>query len=162
MAAKPKKKPGDNTIARNKKAGHDYFLEDKIEAGLELQGWEVKSCRAGKVQLTDTYVFFKNGEAFLLGTQITPLNTTSAHQTTDAGRTRKLLMHGKEIDRLRGAVEAKGYTVLCTALYWKNHLVKAQICLGKGKAAHDKRDSIKDRDWQRQKQRVLRSNLKTG
>jgi len=159
--AKPKK-AADNTIARNKKAGHDYFLEDKVEAGLELMGWEVKSCRAGKVQLTDTYVFFKNGEAFLLGTQITPLNTASTHNATDPGRTRKLLMHAKEIDRMRGAVEQKGYTVLCTALYWKGHLVKAQICLGKGKAQHDKRDVQKDKDWQRQKQRIARSSLKTG
>jgi SsrA-binding protein len=161
MAAKPKKST-DNTIARNKKAGHDYFLEEKIEAGLELTGWEVKSCRAGKVQLTDTYVFFKNGEAFLLGAQITPLNTASSHLNTDPGRTRKLLLNRKEIDKMRGAVEAKGYSVLCTALYWKNHLVKAQVALGKGKAQHDKRDAKKDQDWQRQKQRMMRSNLKTG
>lgn len=157
-----KKKAPDNTIARNKKAGHDYFLEEKIEAGLELEGWEVKSCRAGKVQLTDTYVFFKDGEAWLLGTQFTPLNTTSTHKPIDAGRTRKLLLNRREINRLRGAVEAKGYSVLCTALYWKGHLVKAQIALGKGKAQHDKRDAKKEQDWKRQKQRILSSTGKRG
>lgn len=161
MAAKPKKST-DNTIARNKRASHDYFLEEKVEAGLELTGWEVKSCRAGKVQLTDSHVFFKNGEAWLLGSQITPLNTASTHFVTEPKRYRKLLMKRKEIDQLAGAVDQKGYTVLCTALYWKGHLVKAQIALGKGKQDHDKRDAIKDREWQRQKQRVLRSTLKTG
>ena len=161
MAAKPKKS-SDNTIARNKKAGHDYFLEEKIEAGLELEGWEVKSCRAGKVQLTDTYVFIQNGEAFLLGTQFTPLNTTSAHTSVDPGRTRKLLLHRKEINRLKAAIEAKGYTLLCTALFWKGHLVKAQIALGKGKAQHDKRDAKKEQDWKRQKQRILSSTSKQG
>ena len=162
MAGKPKKKPSDNTIARNKRATHDYFLEDKVEAGLSLTGWEVKSCRAGKVQLTDSYVFFKDGEAWLLGTQITPLDTASTHFVTEPKRYRKLLMKRSEISRFVGAVDQKGYTALCTSLYWKGHLVKAQIALAKGKADHDKRDSIKDREWARQKQRVLRSSLKTG
>ena len=160
MAKKPK--ATDNTIARNKRASHDYFLEDKVEAGLALDGWEVKSCRAGKVQLTDSYVFFKDGEAWLLGSQITPLNTAATHYVTEPKRYRKLLMHRKEIDRFTGSVDQKGYTAVCVALYWKGHLVKAQIALGKGKADHDKRDAIKDREWARQKQRVLRSSLKTG
>ena len=157
-----KKSPSSNTIAQNKKARHDYFIEDKVEAGVALQGWELKSLRAGKAQLTDTYVIFKSGEALLLGCQITPMNTVSTHFVVDPSRTRKLLMHRSEIDRLASAVTQKGYTALCTALYWKGHLVKAEISLGRGKAEHDKRDSIKEREWQRQKQRVLRSSLKTG
>lgn len=160
MSKKKKTSPGN--IAENRRARHDYFLEEKFEAGLALQGWEVKSLRAGKAQLTDSYVFFQNGEAFLLGAQITPLNTASTHFVTDPTRTRKLLMTRREIDRIKGAVDQKGHTALCTALYWKGHLVKAQIALARGKAQHDKRDTVKDRDWQRQKQRVMRSNLKTG
>ncbi len=160
MSKKKKTSPG--TIAENRRARHDYFLEEKFEAGLELHGWEVKSLRAGKAQLTDSYVFFQNGEAFLLGTQITPLDTASTHFVTDPTRTRKLLLSRREIDHIKGAVDQKGHTALCTSLYWKGHLVKAQIALARGKAQHDKRDSVKDRDWQRQKQRVMRSSLKTG
>lgn len=152
----------DTTIAQNKRAKHDYFIEKAYEAGLVLHGWELKSLRAGKAQLTDSYVIFKGDEAWLLGAQITPLNTAAAHFVTDPSRTRKLLMHRKEIDELRGGVEQKGYTALCISLYWKGHLAKAQVALARGKAEHDKRDSIKERDWQRQKQRMLRSTLKTG
>jgi SsrA-binding protein len=157
-----KKSSQNTTIAQNKRARHDYFLEQSFEAGLALQGWELKSLRAGKAQLTDSYVIFKDGEAWLLGAQISPLDTASTHFVTDPSRTRKLLLKRREIDQLRGAVEAKGYTVLCTSLYWKGHLAKAQVALARGKAQHDKRETIKERDWQRQKQRVLRSTLKTG
>lgn len=160
MANKKKTSPG--TIAENRRARHEYFFEEKFEAGLALQGWEIKSLREGKAQLTDSYVFFKNGEAFLLGAQITPLNTVSTHFVTDPGRTRKLLLNRREIDRIRGAVEAKGYTALCTSIYWKGHLAKAEIALARGKQTHDKRQSLKERDWQRQKSRVMRSSIKTG
>lgn len=155
MAAK-KNKPASNTIAQNKRARHDYFIEDKFEAGIALQGWEVKSARAGKVQLTDTYVIFQNGEAWLLGAQFSPLNTTSTHFVTDPMRTRKLLLHKKELNRLIGAKEQKGYTIVCTSMYWKQHLIKVEIALAKGKQSHDKRETEKQRDWQRQKQRIMR------
>ncbi|HBD12569.1 MAG TPA: SsrA-binding protein [Porticoccaceae bacterium] len=151
-----KKKPGSNTIVVNKRARHDYQFSDKFEAGLVLQGWEVKSLREGKVQLTDSYVLLKDGEAWLLGANIQPLSTASTHFVTDPGRTRKLLLSQKEIDRLQSAVQQKGYTCICTALYWKRHLVKCEIALARGKAEHDKRQADKERDWQRQKQRLLR------
>lgn len=151
-----KKKPGSNTIVVNKRARHDYQFSDKFEAGLVLQGWEVKSLREGKVQLTDSYVLLKDGEAWLLGANIQPLSTASTHFVTDPGRTRKLLLSQKELDRLQSAVQQKGYTCICTALYWKRHLVKCEIALARGKAEHDKRQADKERDWQRQKQRLLR------
>jgi len=155
MAKKQKKKQLDNTIAQNKRARFDYTLSDKIEAGLVLQGWEVKSLREGKVQLTDTYVHIKNGEAWLLNAQIQPLSCASTHFVTEPGRPRKLLLNRKEIAKLQQGVEQKGYTAVATALYWKNHLVKCAIALGKGKQTHDKRESEKERDWNRQKQRIL-------
>lgn len=157
MSDKNTKQP-PRTIAQNKRAKFDYFLEEKFEAGLVLEGWEVKALRAGKAQLTDSYVIFKDGEAWLLGSQITPLPTTSTHVVADPQRTRKLLLNSKEIDRIHGAAEQKGYSVLCTSLYWKKHMVKAEIALGKGKANRDKRDTIKEREWNIQKQRVLRHN----
>lgn len=157
MSDKNTKQP-PRTIAQNKRAKFDYFLEEKFEAGLVLEGWEVKALRAGKAQLTDSYVIFKDGEAWLLGSQITPLPTTSTHVVADPQRTRKLLLNAKEIDRIHGAAEQKGYSVLCTSLYWKKHMVKAEIALGKGKANRDKRDTIKEREWNIQKQRVLRHN----
>ncbi|MDH5378266.1 MAG: SsrA-binding protein SmpB [Gammaproteobacteria bacterium] len=153
--ATPKKKASSNTIAQNKKARHDYFIEDTYEAGLALEGWEVKSLRAGKAQLVDSYVFLKNGEAFLIGVVITPLLTASTHINPDARRTRKLLLHRYELDKLIGAVERKGYTLLALSLYWKNGRVKVQLGLGKGKKQHDKRATEKDRDWARQKQRIM-------
>jgi len=156
MAKKPKKKQTDSSIAQNKRARHDYHIVEKFEAGLALQGWEVKSLRAGKAQLTDSYVFLKNGEAFLIGAHITPLNTVSTHYVTDPTRTRKLLLHEKELSRLFNGVNQKGYTCVATALYWKRHLVKCEIALAKGKQAHDKRESEKDRDWKRQKERLMR------
>jgi len=154
---KKKKKEKSNTIALNKKARHDYFIEDRIEAGIVLEGWEVKSLRAGNVQIRDNYVLLKDGEAFLLGTLITPLPTASTHFTPDPQRTRKLLLHKKELARLTGAVERKGYTLVVVAMYWKHSRAKVEIGLAKGKQTHDKRQSEKDRDWQRQKQRILKS-----
>ncbi len=153
-----KKAPSNNTIAQNKKARHDYFIEDRIEAGVALAGWEVKSLRAGKGQLTDSYVLFKNGEAWLFGAQIQPLATASTHFVTDPIRTRKLLLKAREIHRLREATEQKGHTCVALSLYWKAHLVKCEIALAKGKQLHDKRDTEKERDWQREKQRAMRAH----
>ncbi len=157
-----KKKVPDNVIIQNRKARHDYFLEDKIEAGIELKGWEVKSLRAGKVQLIDSYVIFKNGEAWLLGAQIQPLPTASTHFVTDPTRTRRLLLHRKELNRLQEAAEQKGYTLVANSLYWKKHLVKCQIALAKGKQLHDKRQAEKERDWGQQKQRLMRAHNREG
>jgi SsrA-binding protein len=156
MAKKPKKHNQSPTIALNKRARHDYHLEEKFEAGLVLKGWEVKSLRAGKVQLTDSYVLLKDGEAFLLGVHITPLPTASTHFVTDPTRTRKLLLNQRELSRLFNGVNQKGYTCVATALYWKKHLVKCEIALAKGKKEHDKRETEKNRDWERQKQRIMR------
>lgn len=156
--AMSKKKPKNqsNTIALNKKARHEYFLEDKFEAGLELQGWEVKSIRQGKVNIADTYVHIKNGEAFLLGSQITPMNAASSHVIAEPERYRKLLLNRREIDRLTGAVEREGYSIVATAMYWKQCWVKLEIHLAKGKKSHDKRADIKDRDWGREKERLMK------
>ena len=143
---------------QNKKARHDYFIEDTFEAGVALKGWEVKSLRAKKSQLTDTYVLIKDGEAFLLGCHITPLDTASTHVVADPTRTKKLLLHKTELARLFSATQQKGYTCVCTKLYWKSHLVKAQIALAKGKQAHDKRASLKDKQWNIEKQRAVRHN----
>lgn len=160
MAKSGKPKTPDNTIIVNKKARHDYFLEDKFEAGVELQGWEVKSLRLKKVQLMDSYVLIKEGEAFLLGCNITPLDTASTHVVADPGRTKKLLLHKKELARLFSATQQKGHTCVCTKLYWKGHLVKAEIALAKGKQAHDKRATAKDREWNIDKQRIVRHQNK--
>lgn len=153
-----KKPPSGNTIAVNRKARFDYHLEESFEAGLALTGWEVKSLRAGKAQITESYILLKDGEAWLLGALITPLDTVSTHFVPDPTRTRKLLLKHRELDKLIGPVQQKGYTCVCTKLYWKGHLVKAEIALAKGKQMHDKRDTEKDRDWDRQKQRVLRES----
>jgi len=156
MSSNAKKKPGGNTIALNKRAKFEYHLEERFEAGLALQGWEVKSRRAGKAQLTDSYVLLKDGEAWLIGARITPLSTASTHFVTEPDRTRKLLLHDRELNRIFNAVNQKGHTCVATALYWKGHLVKCEIALARGKQSHDKRDTQKDRDWERQKQRILR------
>jgi SsrA-binding protein len=153
---KKKPKAPSNTIALNKKAKHNYFLEQKFEAGIALMGWEVKSLRDGKVNLTDTYVLIQNGEAWLVGTNITPLKTASTHYVTEPIRSRKLLLNRRELDKLEAGVNQKGHTCVCTALYWKNHLVKCEIALAKGKADFDKRQDEKERDWDRQKQRIMR------
>ena len=153
------KKASGGTIALNRRARHDYHLEERLEAGLALEGWEVKSLRAGKAQLVDSYVLFKDGEAFLLGALITPLASASTHFVTDPTRTRKLLLNRRELNRFAGAVQQKGYTCVATALYWKHHRVKCEIALAKGKALHDKRETEKARDWQRQKQRMMRHSV---
>lgn len=155
--SKQKPKPGASTIALNKKARHEYFIEDRLEAGLALMGWEVKSLREGRVQLTDSYITIRNGEAWLLGLHISPLLSASTHVTPDPTRTRKLLLHRRELDRLIGAVERKGYTLIPLALYWKKGRAKLEIALARGKHAHDKRATEKNRDWEREKQRLLRS-----
>ncbi|MDH5327778.1 MAG: SsrA-binding protein SmpB [Gammaproteobacteria bacterium] len=155
--AKKKPKVSDNTIALNKKARHDFFIEEKMEAGMALEGWEVKSAREGRVQLRDAHVFIKNGEAWVSNTLITPLPTASTHISPQQNRIRKLLLHKQEINRLVGAVERKGYTLVPLAMYWKNGRAKLEIGLAKGKQMHDKRATEKDRDWQRQRQRILKS-----
>ena len=155
-----KKKTGSNrpssTIALNKKARHEYFIEERFEAGLALQGWEVKSLREGRVQLAESYILVKNGEAWLLGSHITPLVTASTHIKPDPTRTRKLLLHRRELDKLIGAVERKGYTLVPLALYWKKGRAKLEIALARGKQSHDKRATEKARDWEREKSRILR------
>ena len=144
------------SIALNKRARFDYFIEERLEAGLALQGWEVKSLRAGKAQITEGYVIVKDGEAFLIGAHVTPLRTVSTHIVADPTRTRKLLLHRRELDRLVGAVERKGHTIVPLELYWKDGKVKLAIGLAKGKQSHDKRHTEKERDWQREKSRLLR------
>ncbi len=146
----------DSTIARNKKARHEFFVEETFEAGVALEGWEVKSLREGRAQLTESYVHLRNGEAWLLGAHITPLSTASTHVRADPTRTRKLLLHRHQLDRLVGAVERKGYTLVPLHLHWSKGRVKLEIGLAKGKKQHDKRAAEKDRDWQRQKERILK------
>jgi SsrA-binding protein len=147
-----------NTIAQNKKARFDFHIEESLEAGLALHGWEVKSMRAGKAQITDSYVILREGEAWLLGSHVTPLNTASTHVQADPARIRKLLLNRREIDRLTGLVERKGYTLVALELYWKKSRAKLAVGLAKGKKQHDKRASEKDRDWQRDKARLLRTH----
>jgi len=158
MAKKQKTSPG--TIALNKKARHEYHIEEKFEAGLVLAGWEVKSLRAGKAQLTESYVLLKDHEAWLLGAHISPLNTASTHVIADPTRTRKLLLNQKELSKLFSATEQKGHTCVPLALYWKKNLVKCEIALVTGKKKHDKRATEKERDWNREKQRIVRHDAK--
>lgn len=155
-----KKQHSSSTIALNKKAHFDYFIEENFEAGLVLEGWEVKSLRAGKINLSDAHVIIKQGEAFLLGAQIQPLPTAAAHLFPDAARTRKLLLNRRELSQLVGSVERQGYTLIPLSLYWKNNHVKTKIALVKGKKTHDKRDTIKDREWQRDRGRLLKKSNK--
>lgn len=158
QASKKKdKSSGSNRIAENKKARFDYRIEDTFEAGLALEGWEVKSLRDGRAQITESYVHLRNGEAWLLGAQITPLGTASTHIQPDPTRTRKLLLHRQELDRLVGAVERKGYTLVPLNLHWRNGRAKLDIGLAKGKKEHDKRAVVKDRDWKRQQSRIMKS-----
>ncbi len=156
VSGKRKPKTPSNTIALNKKARFDYHLHDRFEAGVVLEGWEVKSLRAGKCQLTDTYVLLKDGEAFLLGCNITPMPSASSHVPADPQRTRKLLLHKKEIARLIGATQQKGQTCIPVALYWKGNKVKCEIALATGKQKHDKRAAVKERDWSRDKSRLMK------
>lgn len=157
--AKPRKpKAPSNTIAVNRKARHDYFIEQSFECGLVLEGWEVKAMRAGRAQLTETYVYVKNGEAWMTGAHITPLNTASTHIHPNPTRTRKLLLNRRELDRLVGEVERKGYTLVALSLYWKKGRAKLEVGLAKGKKQHDKRATEKDRDWKRQQDRIIKSS----
>jgi len=148
------------TIALNKRARHEYALEEKFEAGLSLQGWELKAIRAGRANIGDAYAVVLHNEIFLIGSQITPLISASTHVVANDRRSRKLLLHRAEIDNLVGRVQRDGYTLVPTALYWKGNKVKAEIALAKGKQAHDKREASKERDWQREKQRVMRRHNK--
>jgi len=156
-----KDKPnGGGTIALNKRARHEYHLEHKLEAGLALQGWELKAIRAGRANIGDAYAVVLSGELFLVGAQITPLIQASTHVVANDRRTRKLLMHRREIDELIGRVQRDGYTLIPMALYWKGNKVKAEIALARGKQQHDKREASKERDWNREKQRLLRRHNK--
>jgi len=156
MGAGKRSDSPSSTIVLNKFARHEYHLEDRFEAGVALEGWEVKSLRAGRIQIRDSYVLLKDGEAWLLGALITPLPTASTHIQPDSSRTRKLLLHQAEIDKLIGAVERKGYTLVPTAMYWKAGRAKVELALARGKKEHDKRATEKDRDWQREKSRVMK------
>ncbi|MEJ2395315.1 MAG: SsrA-binding protein SmpB [Candidatus Thiodiazotropha sp.] len=151
-----KKGSGGATIALNKKASHDFFIEERYEAGISLQGWEVKSLREGRVQIKESYITIKEGEAFLFGAHIVPLTTASTHIHPDPTRTRKLLLHRSELNKLIGLVERKGYTLVPTAMYWKKGMAKLEIGLAKGKKLHDKRSTEKDRDWKREKERLFK------
>ena len=144
-------------IAQNKRARHEYHIDEHYEAGVALQGWEVKSLRAGRINLGDAYAIVKNGEIFLFGASIVPLISASTHVVADDRRTRKLLLHREEIDKLIGAIERKGYTLIPLAMYWKNNRVKIDLGVARGKQDHDKRDSEKKRDWNREKQRTMRA-----
>ncbi len=150
------KKTSPNTIAQNKKARHDYHIDTRYEAGLVLEGWEVKSLRAGRAQINEAYVQIKNSACWLIGALITPLPTASTHINPDPTRTRKLLLNHKEIKKLIGAKEQKGFTIVPLTLYWKKSRAKLEIALAKGKQNHDKRETIKQRDWQRDKARILK------
>lgn len=151
------KESNARTIALNRRARHDYHIDERYEAGVALMGWEVKALRAGRLQLSEGYVLMKGNEAWLLGSHIAPLNSASTHVIADPTRTRKLLLNRREIDHLTGAVERKGFALIPLAMYWKNGRAKLEIGLGRGKKEHDKRAAEKDRDWQREKSRTLRA-----
>ena len=147
---------GQKTIALNKRARFEYFIEQRIEAGVALEGWEVKALREARVQFADSYVLLKDDEAFLFGCQINALPQVSSHVVADPTRTRKLLLHRRQLDMLASAVDRKGYTVIPTAMYWSKGKVKVEIGMAKGKRQHDKRKTEKDRDWSREKGRILK------
>ncbi len=153
-----KKKPANDNpvIAENRKARHEYFIEETYEAGMALQGWEVKSLRAGRAQIKEAYVFIKDAEAYLFGAHVSALPTASTHVVPDPIRTRKLLLNKAELNRLVGAVERKGYTLVPLEMYWKNGKAKLRVGLAKGKKEHDKRNTEKDRDWNREKSRLMK------
>ncbi|MEO6169730.1 MAG: SsrA-binding protein SmpB [Lysobacter sp.] len=159
---KDKGKAGGGTIALNKRARFDYHIEQRFEAGLALQGWELKSIRAGRANIGESYAVIRGGEMFLFGAQMTPVISTSSHVVADPMRTRKLLLHRREIDTLIGQIEREGYTVIPMSMYWKAGKVKLELALAKGKQSHDKRQTSKDRDWAREKQRTLRSHNKNA
>lgn len=156
MGRKKTKQPAGNLIAVNRKARHDYFIDADFEAGLVLEGWEVKSLRAGNAQLSESYVIIRNGEAWLIGAHFSPLTSASTHIQADPTRSRKLLLHRDELDRLIGAVERKGMALVPLDLHWSKGRAKLKVGLARGKKKHDKRAATKDRDWQRQKARILK------
>lgn len=156
---KGNKGAGGNVIAVNRRARHDYFIEERLEAGIELQGWEVRSLRSGRAQVAEAYVVLKGGEAWLIGAHIPPLPSASTHIVPEPTRTRRLLLHRDEIDRLIGATERRGYTVVPLQLYWKRGRAKLEIGLAKGKRKHDKREAEKQKDWEREKQRLVRHGV---
>src|SRR5690606_27237936 len=147
------------TIALNKRARHEYHLEQKYEAGLALQGWELKAIRAGRANITEAYAVVRDGELYLFGAQITPLISASPNVVADERRTRKLLLHRREIDTLVGKVQREGFTLVPTSLYWKGNKVKCELALARGKQLHDKREASRERDWNREKQRILRREI---
>jgi len=150
----------DTTIALNRKAKHNFSLEQRFEAGVVLEGWEVKSIRAGRIQISDSHVIIRRGELWLVNAVISPLISTSTHVKADDSRSRKLLLHGREIRALIGNIERKGYTLVPTVMYWKNNKIKVEIALAKGKQDQDKRADAKERDWQREKQRLFKKAKK--
>ncbi len=156
MSKSEKEEQAARQIAVNRRARHEYHIDERYEAGLALQGWEVKSLRAGRVQITEAYVTLKNGEAFLIGAHFTPLKQTCTHEIADATRTRKLLLHERELAGLIGKVERAGYTLIPLDLHWTRGRAKLEVGLAKGKKQHDKRADIKEKDWQRQKERLMR------
>ena len=160
--ARQKKDARGGTIALNKRARHDYHLDERVEAGLALMGWEVKSLREGKAQIGESYALVKDGELYLFGAQIQPLLSASTHVVPEARRTRTLLLHRDQIDHLIGAIERKGVTLVPTALYWKGNKVKLELALARGKQEHDKRAAEKERDWNREKQQVMRAKNRAG
>lgn len=160
MTKKKAHKPGSATIALNKRARHEYFIEEEIEAGLSLQGWEVKSLRAGKANISESYVLLRDGEAYLFGATFTPLSVASTHVVCDPTRTRKLLLKERELASLFGSVNRDGYTVVALSLYWKNAWAKLKIGVAKGKKEHDKRSDIKDREWKLDKARIMKSSAR--
>jgi len=155
--SKKKSPSGKNNIALNRVARHNYFIEDEIEVGMVLEGWEVKSLRDNNLQLKESYVMIKNGEIWLTGAHISPLNTASTHINPNATRHRKLLAHRREIDRILGLVERKGYTLVALSAYWSRGRAKLKLGIARGKKQHDKRATEKDRDWKRDKARILKS-----
>jgi len=159
MNSKHNKAQQNKTIALNKKARHDYFLEQRYETGIVLLGWEVKSLRAGRAQISESHVIIRKGEAWLLGAQIPPLPSASTHVIPDPQRTRKLLLKRDELKKLIGSVERKGYSIVPLALYWKHNIAKLEIALAKGKKHYDKRADSKERDWKLEKTRLLKKNL---
>jgi len=158
MSKSSNQKSGTGSIAQNKRSRHEYFLEQKFEAGIALQGWELKSIRDGRVQLTDSYVSLHRGEAFLASANITPLTSASTHVVAEPQRNRKLLLHARELAQIFVATQQKGYACVPTAMYWKGNKVKVEIALGKGKKQHDKRDTKRAQDWQRDKARLMKAS----
>lgn len=158
MTKKKTHKPGSATIALNKRARHEYFIEEEIEAGLSLQGWEVKSLRAGKANISESYILLRDGDAYLFGSTFQPLSVASSHVVCDPTRNRKLLLNQKELDSLYGLVNRQGYTVVALSLYWKNAWCKLKIGVAKGKKEHDKREDIKQREWKVDKARIMKNS----